>query len=145
MKIGRNQPCPCQSGKKYKNCCRVRDEEARHAERAEAGRQFQAIGTVRRPAFEIDRLDELSNGVLDLLKTGRLDDAETMCQQLLTDFPELPDGHMRLGALCKARGDKTRAAEHLRAAAAMAQSPDFDDEFALSLRAEADELDPPAQ
>lgn len=21
-KIGRNQPCPCGSGKKYKNCCR---------------------------------------------------------------------------------------------------------------------------
>lgn len=21
MKIGRNDPCPCGSGKKYKNCC----------------------------------------------------------------------------------------------------------------------------
>ena len=21
MKIGRNEPCPCGSGKKYKNCC----------------------------------------------------------------------------------------------------------------------------
>ncbi len=28
-KIGRNDPCPCGSGKKYKNCCMAKDEEAR--------------------------------------------------------------------------------------------------------------------
>ena len=26
-KIGRNDPCPCGSGKKYKNCCMGKDEE----------------------------------------------------------------------------------------------------------------------
>jgi len=31
MKIGRNAPCPCGSGKKYKMCCLHTDEEARHA------------------------------------------------------------------------------------------------------------------
>ena len=25
-KIGRNEPCPCGSGKKYKKCCAVADE-----------------------------------------------------------------------------------------------------------------------
>ena len=25
-KIGRNDPCPCGSGKKYKNCCMGKDE-----------------------------------------------------------------------------------------------------------------------
>lgn len=25
MKIGRNDPCPCGSGKKYKNCCLRKD------------------------------------------------------------------------------------------------------------------------
>ncbi len=30
MKIGRNEPCPCGSGKKYKKCClRKHEEEAR--------------------------------------------------------------------------------------------------------------------
>jgi len=29
VKIGRNAPCPCGSGKKYKNCCLSRDEEER--------------------------------------------------------------------------------------------------------------------
>ena len=25
-KIGRNEPCPCGSGKKYKNCCALKNE-----------------------------------------------------------------------------------------------------------------------
>ena len=28
MKVGRNQPCPCRSGKKYKKCCLERDNKA---------------------------------------------------------------------------------------------------------------------
>lgn len=28
MKVGRNQPCPCGSGKKYKKCCLDKDQEA---------------------------------------------------------------------------------------------------------------------
>jgi hypothetical protein len=27
MKTGRNQPCPCGSGKKYKNCCQAKQAE----------------------------------------------------------------------------------------------------------------------
>ena len=29
MKIGRNDPCPCGSGKKYKKCCLDKDEKKR--------------------------------------------------------------------------------------------------------------------
>lgn len=32
MKIGRNEPCPCGSGKKYKKCCLDKPEEQRYAE-----------------------------------------------------------------------------------------------------------------
>ena len=34
MNIGRNDPCPCGSGKKYKKCCLAKDEEARRREGA---------------------------------------------------------------------------------------------------------------
>ena len=34
MNIGRNDPCPCGSGKKYKKCCQAKDEEARRKEAA---------------------------------------------------------------------------------------------------------------
>ncbi len=30
-KIGRNTPCPCGSGKKYKRCCQLKDEEMRQS------------------------------------------------------------------------------------------------------------------
>src|SRR5215813_10388259 len=34
MNIGRNDPCHCSSGKKYKKCCLEKDEEARRKEAA---------------------------------------------------------------------------------------------------------------
>ena len=30
-KTGRNDPCPCGSGQKYKRCCLPQDEAAEHA------------------------------------------------------------------------------------------------------------------
>jgi len=32
LKIGRNEPCPCGSGKKYKKCCLGKPEEQKYAE-----------------------------------------------------------------------------------------------------------------
>ena len=34
MKIGRNDPCPCGSGKKYKKCCLEKDQAAERAQPA---------------------------------------------------------------------------------------------------------------
>jgi len=34
--LGRNEPCHCGSGKKYKQCCLAKDEAAARAARAEA-------------------------------------------------------------------------------------------------------------
>ena len=147
MKIGRNQPCPCGSGTKYKQCCRAAHEAARVTARAESRPKadpFQAYGTVSGTPDELERLDALSNGALDLIRSGHLDDAERMCRELLEVFPDLIDGHMRLGHLYRVRGDSKKAAEHLRCAAAMARTPDYDPEVATGLDAEADSLDPPS-
>jgi len=38
MNIGRNDPCHCGSGKKYKKCCLAKDEEAKRAQEEEARR-----------------------------------------------------------------------------------------------------------
>ncbi len=142
-KVGRNQPCPCGSGKKYKQCCLASDEAARVA--ALPPPTLQAAGQTTFGSYEeIERLDRLSNGALDLIHAGRLDEAERLCEQLLSEFPDLFDGHMRLGQLYRRRGDHKKAAEHLRLAAAIARSPDDGDALANGLAAEADELDPPA-
>lgn len=43
-KIGRNDPCPCGSGKKYKNCCMKKEQEQQSAAKYTAAgkRKFKA-------------------------------------------------------------------------------------------------------
>jgi hypothetical protein len=48
MDIGRNDPCPCGSGKKYKKCCLAKDEEARREEAAPPARREEAAPPVTR-------------------------------------------------------------------------------------------------
>ena len=40
--LGRNEPCHCGSGRKYKQCCLSKDEEAERQARAEAAPQTPA-------------------------------------------------------------------------------------------------------
>jgi len=41
MNIGRNDPCPCQSGKKYKKCCLLKIEELQQLENSEWEQWFK--------------------------------------------------------------------------------------------------------
>ena len=123
-KTGRNDPCPCGSGQKYKRCCLPRDEAAA-AERAAADRAAAALAQeAERSALpatgigaEDDGLDEASNGVIDLIDAGRLDEAEQAAHDLLKTYPDVHDGLERLAMVCAARGDRARAAEYYRKAA----------------------------
>lgn len=62
MKVGRNQPCPCGSGRKYKVCCLPRDRAAATSGRGRAavgGRRLHLPADVvaearRQPAWEAD-------------------------------------------------------------------------------------------
>ncbi len=110
-KIGRNDPCPCGSGKKYKRCC-LRQHEAAAAERAAA----QLAPPVF--AWEDDGLDEASNRVGDLVHDGKLDEAEQAARDLLVRYPDVHDGFERLAMVYEARGDRTQAAEYYRKALA---------------------------
>jgi hypothetical protein len=147
--VGRNQPCPCGSGKKYKQCCLARDETAalaaREQQRRDAPPPVRAPGFGRWPVVDDDsaRIDAMSNGANDLIHAGKFEEAERMCQRLLDEYPEVLDGHMRLGQLFRARGEPKKAAEHLRLAAAVAFADDDASEVGLSLAAEADSIDPP--
>lgn len=154
-KIGRNQPCPCGSGKKYKQCCLATDEAAAAAAREEQRRNAPPppppAPVPRWPVVDDadEQLARMSNDAIKLIKAGKLDEADRRCHRLLDQFPDLPDGHMRLGQLFRARGEPTRAAQHLRLAAAVARvgvADDDDDALELprSLAAEADSIDPPA-
>lgn len=119
VKIGRNAPCPCGSGKKYKKCCLPLDEKSRSQQNADI------VYSRGNP----DDLDRLSNSVLDLIDEGRLDEAEKVSHELLSRYPDQIDGFDRLGMVWEARGDRKKAAEYYRKAAAFAENnPGFDQE-----------------
>ena len=120
-KVGRNAPCPCGSGKKYKKCCLPLHQQS-SAQEVSAGPVTLEPG--------LTDLDRLSNSVVDLIEEGRLEEAEEVCHQLLSRYPDQIDGTERLAEVYEAKGEKKRAAEYYRKAAEFAQkSPGFDQEL----------------
>jgi hypothetical protein len=95
-KTGRNDACPCGSGKKYKHCCLDKDRAAAFAplvakrEELQAQRANQAIHEDYQAASrEAQELDDASNAVVDLVHAGRLDEAERAARELLIRYPEV--------------------------------------------------------
>lgn len=129
-KTGRNDPCPCGSGKKYKQCCLRKDEEAERAAMAALNQakqeDLQKTADQFAAAYEEDlALTEASNAAHDLVRAGKLDEAEQAARDLLVRFPEVHDGYDRLGMVYEARGDNKQAAHYYRQAAAfIRQRPD---------------------
>ena len=144
-KIGRNDLCPCGSGKKYKKCCMASDETA-----ARAARPAQtATAPAHRPSLandfqEQDELTEASNAVVDMVQAGHLDAAEQAAHELLARFPDVHDGYDRLGMVCEARGDRRQAADYYRKAINVIRNhPDnYDPEFADHFQDLIDRLEP---
>ena len=118
-KVGRNQPCPCGSGNKYKRCCLRKDEIQ--------NRPSPAIGAHAAPPgfhFALEPIDILSNSVPDLINDKRYDDADQACDQLRREYPDVVDGWFRQAMVHEARGNRRLAADYYREAAKMAQQQD---------------------
>ena len=122
-KIGRNDPCRCGSGKKYKKCCLPKDEAL---VAAEAAQQPSAQPMLM---LEDDGLDALSNSVVDLIDEARLDEALAACEKLQREYPEVIDGLERFAMVHEARGDWTVAASYYRRALAFTERTDQRDHF----------------
>jgi tetratricopeptide (TPR) repeat protein len=130
-KIGRNAPCPCGSGKKYKRCCLPGQREKRPASN-------------RKPRFipVFTKLDQLSNSVVDLIKQNKLDKAEAVSRKLLKKYPDQIDGLNRLAMVYEARGEEEKAAEYYREAYHFAMSHEgFDQDTADWFLSEANRLE----
>lgn len=152
-KTGRNDPCPCGSGKKYKHCCLEKDQAAEHAKFARAAAAAAAATAARQRERE-DRLKALdeareladaSNAVIKLIDAGKLDEAEAAARELLVRYPDVHDGYDRLGMVCEARGQKKQAADYYRQVIEFARAhPDqYDPEFATTFHNLVAKLDPP--
>ena len=128
-KTGRNDPCPCGSGKKYKHCCLEKDRaaelapaiaqrvalQAQKANQAAPRKDYQAKMLESQTTLqEAQALDAASNAVIDLVHAGRLDEAEQAARELLVRYPEVHDGYDRLGMIHEARGQFREAADCYR-------------------------------
>jgi hypothetical protein len=117
IKVGRNDPRRCGSGKKYKRCCLAADEEeARRAESA-AGEDDDCLCD---ECLSLDEVAEFSDRASVLMSAGRLDEAEVVCRELIREYPHFLDGAERLGAVYEARGEGKAAADQYRRAAEIA-------------------------
>jgi hypothetical protein len=160
-KIGRNQPCPCGSGKKYKKCCLAADEAKRPAIREPPP---SPSPTLLQPGSDLfgpdddlwgpedeqwvladDPLDELSNSVIDLIDQKRFDEADEVCAQLRRDYPEVVDGLWRQAMVYEARGMGREAADYYRQSADFARANEgFEEEGIAHWMECARKLDPDA-
>ena len=162
-KPGRNDRCPCGSGKKYKSCCLMKDEagererlavaqaarDERAAEKHQSLREARASMLARLAATDGDIDDdptEASNAVLDLIRAGKLDAAEAAARDLLVRYPEVPDGWDRLGMVHEKRGENREAANCYRKLLAFVREHPYDFDAAIidDTIARIDRLDPPA-
>lgn len=145
-RTGRNDPCPCGSGKKYKHCCLDKDRAAelapaiaqRVALQAQMSRQVAVRKDYQEELLEsqaalqeAQALDAASNAVVDLVHAGRLDEAEQAARELLLRYPEVHDGYDRLGMVHEARGQFREAADCYRRVVefARADPANYDLEF----------------
>ena len=153
-KTGRNDLCPCGSGKKYKHCCLEKDQAAEHEKFARAAAAAAEVATAKQKEIEdrIKALDEAhelaaaSNAVIDLIDAGQLDEAEQAARDLLVRYPEVHDGYDRLGMVYEARGQNKQAADYYRQVIefARARPEQYDPEFATAFHNLVAKLDPPS-
>ncbi|MBL9006888.1 MAG: SEC-C domain-containing protein [Myxococcales bacterium] len=122
--IGRNAPCPCGSGNKYKKCCLANDERDAAQKRISAAAAAGASWVL-----EDDGLDDLSNSVLALIKARRFDEALAACRRLLDEFPDVVDGMERSALVYAAMGDHEKAAAFYRDALAFITHPSRRDDY----------------
>jgi hypothetical protein len=145
-KIGRNDFCPCGSGKKYKRCC--------HAASASGGASTPPNAATVSSASAlpeshdelcdccIDKLNDRADQVLDELLAGRVDEAEALCHDFISDFPGQAEGIDLLSMICEKRGQRERALDLLRQASAIAHAnPEYDDETRSLMRERIQELE----
>lgn len=142
---GRNDPCPCGSGKKYKRCCFEKDTADRSALIAAMPRTtvLDQIAASLADRYD-DELTTQSNAAVDLVHAGKLDEAERIAHDLLQRFPDVHDGWDRLGMVYEARGENQKAADCYRKVIEFATSrPDqYDPRFVKTFRQLVRELDP---
>lgn len=125
-KPGRNDPCVCGSGKKYKHCCGMAGDASSpvHAQAlSQAVRYFEngdfasAISICQR-ILQADATHYQAMTLLGVLAyyAGNADAAIQLLERSLRTYPNQPDAHNNLGEIYRASGQLQRAVVHFQQA-----------------------------
>jgi len=142
LKPGRNDPCPCGSGKKYKKCCQEKFGPAPSAADSNRGRgpgraecdQLFALYQAGRHAELEDRSRSLAEQfpgsgivwkVLGVARQAQGKEALAALRKAATLLPDDAETHSNLGMACKDLGQLDKAAASFRRALAL--KPDYAD------------------
>jgi len=126
--VGRNEACPCGSGRKFKRCCLEQVEKEERIERltverdrllAERERAERELAEMKLGEARAVEFERRSGAVLELLEAGRLDEAEAAARQLVSDVPDSTVAVERLGRVYEAKGQERAAADEYRHGVAM--------------------------
>ena len=105
-KIGRNDPCPCGSGKKFKQCCEQTSTAANRMA------PLQPVSSNFNPQHALQT-------AMAQHQAGSLLQAEALYKQVLQTLPNQPDALHLLGLINKQKGDLKTAAQLMRKALAV--------------------------
>ena len=88
-----------------------------------------------------------SNAAAELVRAGKLDEAEQAARDLLLLFPDVHDGYDRLGMVYEARGENRQAADcYQKVIAFIREHPDdYEPSFEEVFVKLVDRLDPPTE
>ena len=109
MKPGRNDPCPCGSGKKYKNCC-LNSLAPRSA--SQAARRGVKAGAPIKPAQRTALKSTELNRLVDLFNAGGYVEMESRARALLERNPDSGAVWKALGLALHAQGKEALPALH---------------------------------
>jgi tetratricopeptide (TPR) repeat protein len=143
-KIGRNDLCPCGSGKKYKRCCMATDEAAARATAAAAAAEASSHSHLCHDCS--DQLDESADAVFALIDAKQFDEAEQAAHDVLVRFHTVHDGYECLGRLHQAKGDYRQAIDCYRKVIEFARNDPhlYGPDFAAYFHALIEQLEPQA-
>jgi predicted O-linked N-acetylglucosamine transferase (SPINDLY family) len=99
QKVGRNDPCPCGSGRKYKHCCIAKDRELAAAARAGQA----AVGEILQRALQLHGQD-------------LLEESADAYERAIAISPDIAGAHYNLGNVRLAQGKRDEAAASYRRA-----------------------------
>ena len=118
-KAGRNDPCPCGSGRKYKQCC-----------------QLQADAQVARAPVVDASIPGLLRTAIEHHQTGRLLQAEAVYRQILQIAPNNPDALHLLGLIFHQAGKFETAVDLISRAISVKPSGPMYYNLGVSLQAQ---------